>query len=163
VWDLRVFLVFYVMIIVSFCSTQIILNMYYINLDEQVGPDYAYSPLFSDVSGSMWLDAFSQTWSLGLGSFRLLDYAGKQSYLPWLIYYIATFVTNIMFLNMLIAVMGDTWERMKDKREQIGLMQRTQLISDFIQNFTVQKTLDTSRYLYLVTPQKLNSKMDSDE
>ena len=74
-------------------------------------------------------------WALGIGDYSLKSYNDKPSVLTYWIFILATFFTNIVFLNMLINIMGDTLERMKETRERVGLVERTELYSDFISNF----------------------------
>jgi hypothetical protein len=53
-------------------------------------------------------------WALGIGDYSMKQYENKNSTLPYWIFILATFFTNIVFLNMLINIMGDTLERMKE-------------------------------------------------
>lgn len=53
-----------------------------------------------------FFDAFMNQWILGLGEFDVLDrYEFTNDDLNWYLFLGATFFTNIVFLNMLIAIM----------------------------------------------------------
>ena len=77
-------------------------------------------------------------------------------------------VVSIVFLNALIAIMGDTFERMQDSREESMQMNRCQLAVEF-----VLKTLDEDeisamqrsfRWLHLLQPRSIvDSNGNSDE
>ena len=74
-------------------------------------------------------------WRLGLGDFVDNNLHNKNSYLPWSILILSTFFSNIVFLNMLISIMGDTLQRMRENSERIGMSERTSLYADFIHTF----------------------------
>ena len=68
-------------------------------------------------------------------------------------------VLSIVFLNALIAIMGDTFDRMQDSREESMQMNRCQLVIEF-----VLKTLDEDeigamqrsfRWLHLLQPRSM--------
>jgi len=52
---------------------------------------------------------------LSLGEFDLENF-GDNSTDPevWMLFLLSTFIAQIMFLNMLIAVMGDTFDKVKE-------------------------------------------------
>ena len=62
-------------------------------------------------------------WLLGLGEFDLDDsYSeGPNAYLCWFMFILASFVIVITFMNMLIAIMGDTFGNVTGEAEQNGL------------------------------------------
>ena len=64
----------------------------------------------------------------------------------------ATFTTNIVFLNMLIAIMQNTFEKITEKKERNGNIKQTELYADFITNLKVDSEIDRSRYIYIIDP-----------
>ena len=55
---------------------------------------------------------------LALGEFNMDNFgAGSQMSLCWIFFILATFFSLILMLNMLIAIMGDTFERVMENRE----------------------------------------------
>jgi len=52
--------------------------------------------------------------------------------LIWIYFLIATFLTNLTFLNMLIAIMGDTYARVTENKEQESLKERTNIYADYL-------------------------------
>lgn len=65
---------------------------------------------------------------------------------------IATFLSNIVFFNMLVAIMADTFAKITEKKERNGMIQQTKLYADFIRNLRVSKEMNNSRFLYIITP-----------
>ena len=69
---------------------------------------------------------------LALGDFDYGNYEnGPQTYLCYILFLIATFMTQITFLNMLIALMGDTFAKVMEQKEQFGLQTKLQIMSDY--------------------------------
>ena len=53
---------------------------------------------------------------------------------------------------MLIAIMGDTFDRVIENKQRFALMEKTQIYSDFIYAIQLSKTFEGRRYAYVVTP-----------
>lgn len=69
------------------------------------------------------------------------------------IYFIlATLFTQIMFINMLIAIMGQTFARVVEAKDRNGLMERTKMYADFLWLIKLTVELKGQRYLYVVKP-----------
>lgn len=90
---------------------------------------------------------------LGLGEFATDGYADSNlKYLLWIYFILATLMTQIIFFNILIAVVSDTYAHITENRELYALMQRTEIFGDFIHLMKVDKTMNSERFLYLVMP-----------
>lgn len=66
-----------------------------------------------EYTGYAPFDSFVAMWLLALGEFDLDDtYSkGSDSLLVWIFFISATFLVLIVFMNMMIAIMGDTFGR----------------------------------------------------
>ena len=53
--------------------------------------------------------------------------------------FMATFIISIVFMNMLIAIMGDTFAQVQEGAEENGILERVSLINDFIWLIDVNK------------------------
>jgi hypothetical protein len=83
-------------------------------------------------------DSWINQYLLGIGDYYFLTYAANNDRsLQWIYFITSTFFTNIVFLNMLIAIMGDTFDRLTEKKLRNGTIQQTQIIADFMQNLSV--------------------------
>ena len=81
------------------------------------------------------------------------DYPNNPSKrLLWVYFVLATFFTNVMFLNMLIAIMSDTFARINEQKVKYALKERTQLYADYIYAVRLNASLTKYRYLYVITP-----------
>ena len=103
-----------------------ILNLGRVGTDESVVPDVS----------SIWiLDAFINQYELGLGEFQIDSYReskGHQSFFIYTLFIISTFLIQITFLNMLIAIMGDAFERATEERENNARLTKLKIMGDYI-------------------------------
>ena len=53
---------------------------------------------------------------------------------------------------MLIAIMGDTFDKITEKKERNGLIQQTQICADFISTLKKDEKINHHKFLYIVTP-----------
>lgn len=67
-----------------------------------------------------------------------------------------------MFLNMLIAIMSDTYTRITQNKERYALKERTAIYADYIYAIKMQKKLSQFRYLYVVTPIQVGDAASAD-
>ena len=88
-----------------------------------------------------------------LGQFNFTNYrvSGSKG-LIWVYFVFTTFITDIIFLNMLVATMSDTFAKVSEKRELNALEEQTQIYADFISQIRKDKIITRSSYLYIVTP-----------
>jgi hypothetical protein len=92
---------------------------------------------------------------IGLGEFVYDDWADHPSgWLIWIYFVFATFFTQIMFLNMLIAIMGSTFTRVTENREKASLMERVNLYTDWYWAISFTKKLQGMPYLYVIRPRE---------
>ena len=90
---------------------------------------------------------------LGLGEFGLDSYENfPNRSVIWVYFLVATFLTQLTFLNMLIAIMGDTYARVTENKEQESLKERTAIYADFLWAIKLDKTFNNKKYLYITTP-----------
>ena len=91
---------------------------------------------------------------LALGEFSYDNFANEpQSYMCYMFFVFATFITQIAMLNMLIAIMGDTYERVIENRVVNATKTKLDLMSDLA--FTLdQKSaeLDQDCFMFIVQP-----------
>lgn len=100
---------------------------------------------------------------LGLGEFEFAEFStqsaisGLGQFSPtitrmlWLYFMLATLLTQIILMNTLIAILGDTHSRIMEKRDLYSITQRTKLYADYIQNITLHEVVDM-KYFYVALP-----------
>lgn len=64
-----------------------------------------------EVFGIPWIDAFVRSYMVGLGEFDMENFGEQNNGIIWFFFLLSTFVTQLLFMNLLIAIMGDTFDR----------------------------------------------------
>ena len=70
------------------------------------------------------MNSFIMTYTLGMGEFATDNYQGTNVNLIWGVWFIGTFLIQITFLNMLIAIMANTFDKVMDSRALAALKER---------------------------------------
>eukprot|EP00750_Incisomonas_marina_P009395 INCI15989.1.p1 GENE.INCI15989.1~~INCI15989.1.p1 ORF type:complete len:701 (+),score=109.16 INCI15989.1:253-2103(+) len=83
------------------------------------------------VSHANPLRSLVQMWNGVMGAFEFSIYDAAQfSWLAWLLYVSFTFIVIIVMLNLLIALMGDSYERVNNQKEQARQLELAGIIID---------------------------------
>jgi len=108
----------YFVIVLAVCLVTIGCAMYMLELNKDADAANIISPL----SNNFIIDVIYNQYMLSLGEFAMDGFDDHpQSWAAYVFFLAATFVTQITFLNMLIAIMGDTFGRVIENQNQYGL------------------------------------------
>ena len=89
---------------------------------------------------------------MSLGDFATNGYDGNNQGVIWIFFFMATFLLQIVFLNMLIAIMGDTFSRVLDQKSQSSMRERIGILADFRLVVRALQLDSQFQYLLVVTP-----------
>ena len=124
---------------------------YIINRNNEEGGSVNY---VTEVTGNQFLDSILDVYLMGaLGAFDPATYQngyGAKFAIPML--FLATFIISIVFMNMLIAIMGETFAQVQEAAEQNGILERVSLINDFIWLIDLRKIFQGQKYIIQVKP-----------
>lgn len=85
----------------------------------------------------------------------------------YLLFVFTTFITQITFLNMLIAIMGDTFDKVIDQRPTYSLKNKLMLMADMQSIISKEKDTnmpsDSNVFLYVIQPSSNNEEEVVDE
>jgi hypothetical protein len=108
------------------------------------------------VFGHFFLDSIYNQYMMSLGEFTMDGFGDHpEMIICYLFFLTATFVTQLTFLNMLIAIMGDTFGRVIENKNQYGLQTKLSIMGDYTAVINRNKVADKSRqdhYLFVVKP-----------
>ena len=108
-----------------------------------------------EIFGPIWpMNAFYNQYMLSLGEFTIDAFDDNpQTYLCYMFFLVATFLTQVTLLNMLITLMGDTFGRVYEAKNQFGTMTKLDIMADYtamIEDAKPEQKTDV--YLFLVAP-----------
>ena len=128
--DLTVFLVFYVVLIVSF-------SMVFNIIAENGAPEYSkVGSTFGNILTTMRL-------SLGNFDFILLEGLNvKQHMLFWVIWLIMVLFSALIFLNFIIAEVSNSYQNVKEKIDSLIYKERAALIQEVEEMVTPEEKAD---------------------
>jgi hypothetical protein len=93
--------------------------------------DGGVSPGTNRVSGENLYLTLLNTYSTGLGDFATDEYTSSpHEVLLWVFFYLCTLLIQIVLLNLLIALMGDTFDKVQEIKEQAKLKEVCRIISE---------------------------------
>jgi hypothetical protein len=119
---------------------------YIINKNNPPDGDVNY---VTEITGYSFLDAILDVYLMGaLGAFETSTFQngfGAKFAIPML--FLATFFISIVFMNMLIAIMGETFAQVQESAEENGLLERVNLINDFIWLIDLRKIFKGHKYI----------------
>ena len=65
--------------------------------------------IYPKMVGFDFLNAFLFTFLTSQGDYTTTEFKGENGYILWMIFFAVTFIIQITFLNMIIAIMGNTF------------------------------------------------------
>ena len=64
----------------------------------------------------------------------------------------ATLISQVTMLNMLIAIMGDTFEHVIENQELNSIKIKIEVMSELAFNIHTDSDVDSNRFLFVITP-----------
>ena len=116
------------------------------------------SPIISEVFGFFYFDSIYNQYMLSLGDFDMNGFDDHQSSgLVYILFIFATLFTQITFLNMLVAIMSNTFEQVMEKKNQYAQETRLGFMADYYDVFNFKtgmfgRQVDPKTYLFIVSP-----------
>ena len=113
------------------------------------------SNIIEPVFNFFYFDAIYNQYLLSLGEFTMDGFDDHENMeLVYVLFIFATLFTQITFLNMLIAIMSNTFEQVMEKKNQYALDNKLSFMADYydVFNFKQGRPVDAKVYLYMVSP-----------
>lgn len=137
--DMRNFVVVLLMAIMAFA------NSYYILGRNAADTNFAGN----DVS-----DAFIYSWNTGLGNTSTSGFATKDEEVLWIIYVVNLIIVPVMLLNFVVAIMGDTFAKVKQSQEFRTLQEITQMMQENQFLFSRKRAYKNAKYILVIEPER---------
>lgn len=99
------------------------------------------------------IDSFIAVYLMCLGEFDTDGYSqGPNQYAAWVAFVLATFIVLVVFMNIIIAIMTESFNKVEQTKEQLQLEEQLQLVKDYIWLLDLKKTFKSKKYIIRLTP-----------
>lgn len=150
--DISNFMVMMIMCIITFSNAIYTLNQIEIFKDGDLDNPNTDSTYLVAIEVP-FVDSIIHQYRASLGDLITYNYADHPARgLLWVYFILATFFTQVMFLNMLIAIMGQTFGRVVEAKDRNQRMESTRIYADFLWMIQLTDELKDMRYLYVIKP-----------
>lgn len=143
-WDVRYFIILFLFILMTFGNAFLIMDQ---DREQKYTQDYF---------GVTVLNVLFDQYLLSLGEFNGDDndgYVATNADRLFLVVFIAsTFITQITFFNMIIAIMGDTFSRVSEVRAQSALREKITIMADYVHIVPSDNPVDSHLFMYNLQP-----------
>ena len=142
---------FMILLIVALAMIGSAMYSLQLNVDQEANSNDVVEPVFN----FFIFDMLYNQYMLSLGEFAMDGFEDHPNErLAYVLFLFSTFFTQITFLNMLIAIMGNTFDSVMEKKSQNGYMQKLKFMSQYhaIYNSKSGREQDLKSYLLVVTP-----------
>jgi len=147
--DVKWFLLMVFLCILSFANAIVILT----KLSSDEG-----DPIIDKKFGIVYVDSVLSGYLLGLGEFETDGYNDNKFHdFLWVYFLLATFLTQIIFVNTLIAILGSTYERIIENKHTYALIEQVKIYNDFMHFIEPMEKLKKAKFMYVIKPQEMEA------
>lgn len=107
-----------------------------------------------NLAGSNVAEAFIFSYKMGLGDFNTDGFGTVDEEILWIIFLLNTLIILIVLLNLVIAIMGDTFDRVQETQENSMLKELTQMIRENEFLFSRKRAFKRAKYIIVIEPEK---------
>jgi len=132
-----------------FCLAGFASLVYILNFNRQGAGD---EPIYEDYLDSGPLSAFIHAWFLGLGEFGMDNYSEKNSWTMYIYFVGATIIVQLVFMNILIAIMSEQYARLNETKEQNQLKEISMMMADHVWLLRPDELYIKDRYILVIGP-----------
>lgn len=142
--DIKIFMGLVGLILIAFANVFFLLQMNVKPGEEDIVTAYTTQKM---------IDSFIAMYMMALGDF---NYGGFTTYAysgeVWAFFIFGTFICLIVFMNMLIAIMGNTFSAVMDAQVETSLLENLHLIFDHIWLLDLNEEFKNMKYIIRVHP-----------
>ena len=147
--DITAFLVMLIVVLAMSANLFYITNIWRKSqYDVWMKSKYAEGVYDETIEGESFVSSLLYSYNLSLGEFGQDNFDGYT----WTLFIFATFIVQITFMNMLIAIMGDTFDKVTDAKIESSLSEKISMLADFRKILKLFKIDLKAQYLFVVTP-----------
>ena len=108
----------------------------------------------NNFSGNNVWDSFIFSYRMGLGDFNTDGFGTKDEVLVWIFWFLNTLIILIILLNLVIAIMGDTFDRVQETQESTMLQEFVSIIRENEFLVSRKRLFKNTKYIIIIQPEK---------
>lgn len=154
IYDLRHFLVLILIIMSSFVTMFFVFQQnikaqtFYDDNGKQIEKRY-----IDEYTGQELIDSFIAIYLITVGDFYTENYKeSPNNIIIWPMFLLCNFLMAIVFMNMLIAIMGQTFGEIQAVKVESDLEQKIELMKDYEDLFKMEKYFKGKKYIIHAKP-----------
>ena len=105
-------------------------------------------------TGANFIYAIIYSYRTGLGDFDTDGFATRDEPLIWVVWGINTLIIFVLLLNMLLAIMGDTFDRVQETADKSRLKELTLVMMENEFLFNRKKNFYRSKYIFVISEER---------
>jgi len=145
---IAVFTIMLLMVLFGFANCIVVLQL---NRDEDM------DPVFDSFTGITFFDSFIHAYLTGLGDFSKDAYSEHNAKTVWVFFLIATVIVQLVFMNLLIALMSDAYADIMAIQEQSTMKELCSMMEDNIWLLDIGRIFKNQRYILWLTPDRASA------
>jgi len=142
--DIRVFSIMLLICLACFANVLMLMQHNRGDGDDEV--------IFEELVGFAPADALIHSYLTGLGDFGSDNYSEGDKKTVWFMFVVATILVQLVFMNMLIAIMGESFGRVTAMAQQSTYKELANMMNDHIWLLNVAEIFKDKRYIVWLTP-----------
>ena len=104
----------------------------------------------TSVAREGWIYSLIYVYKMGLGDINTLVFEGHDHEPTlWFYYLLSTVMLSVILLNLLISIMGDTFDKVQERREQAKLKEISSLIYENWYWVDQEKVFEKTKYIIM--------------
>jgi hypothetical protein len=107
-----------------------------------------------NLAGENFVDAFIFSYKMGLGDFNTDGFGTRDEEVLWIFFLLNSLIILIVLLNLVIAIMGDTFDRVQETQENSMLKELTNMIRENEFLFSRTRAFKKAKYIVVIEPEK---------
>ena len=142
--DIKIFAAMLLLCLAAFANCLMVLN------DNRIANEQ--NPIYDDLVGFGPANALIHAYLTGMGDFNKDFYSEGNAVVVWIFFLMATVLVQLVFMNMLIAIMGESFGRITAITEQAVMKELCVMMNDNIWLLKFGELFSHSRYILWLSP-----------
>ena len=109
-------------------------------------------------AGEEITDGFIFSYRMILGDFQVSGFSTKDEEILWILFLLNTVILTIVLLNLVIAIMGDTFDRVQKSQESTMLKELVLMILENEFLVSRKRLFNNAKYIVIIEPERVEGK-----